>query len=71
MSEAGLLGAKLSGSPIKQDHKLGLANSELLANPESYRRLVDRLIYLGVTRPDLAYLVHILSQFMQELRIEH
>ncbi|RVW29739.1 Retrovirus-related Pol polyprotein from transposon RE2 [Vitis vinifera] len=71
VSEAGLLGAKLCGFPIEQNHRLGLANGELLSNPESYRRLVGRLIYLAVTRPDLAYSVHILSQFMQEPRIEH
>ncbi|RVW82223.1 Retrovirus-related Pol polyprotein from transposon RE2 [Vitis vinifera] len=71
VSEAGLLGAKLCGLPIEQNHRLGLANGELLSNPESYRRLVGRLIYLAVTRPDLAYSVHILSQFMQEPRIEH
>ncbi|KAL6321960.1 hypothetical protein AAG906_035874 [Vitis piasezkii] len=51
--------------------RLGLANGELLSNHRSYRRLVGRLIYLAVTRPDLAYSVHILSQFMQEPRIEH
>ncbi|KAL6331602.1 hypothetical protein AAG906_011542 [Vitis piasezkii] len=71
VSEAGLLGAKPCGFPIEQNHRLGLANGELLSNPESYRRLVGRLIYLAVTRPDLAYSVHILSQFMQEPRIEH
>ncbi|RVW38432.1 Retrovirus-related Pol polyprotein from transposon RE2 [Vitis vinifera] len=71
VSEAGLLGAKSCGFPIEQNHRLGLANGELLSNPESYRRLVGRLIYLVVTRPDLAYSVHILSQFMQEPRIEH
>ncbi|RVW97398.1 Retrovirus-related Pol polyprotein from transposon TNT 1-94 [Vitis vinifera] len=71
VSEAGLLGAKPCGFPIEQNHRLGLANGELLSNPESYHRLVGRLIYLAVTHLDLAYSVHILSQFMQEPRIEH
>ena len=69
--EAGLLGAKPSGFPIPQNHRLGLADRELLPDPEVYRRLVGRLIYLAVTRPDLTYSVHILSQFMQEPCIEH
>ncbi|WKA05457.1 hypothetical protein VitviT2T_023423 [Vitis vinifera] len=55
VSEAGLLGAKPCGFPIEHNHRLGLANGKLLSNPESYRRLVGRLIYLAVTRPDLAY----------------
>ena len=71
ISETGLLGAKPSAFPIEQNHKLGLATGEFVPDPESYRRLVGRLIYLAVTRPDLAYSVHILSQFMQEPRMEH
>ncbi|RVX10006.1 Retrovirus-related Pol polyprotein from transposon RE2 [Vitis vinifera] len=63
--------ARSSAGCFLCQRKLGLANGELLSNPESYRRLVGRLIYLAVTRPDLAYSVHILSQFMQEPRIEH
>lgn len=55
ISETGLLGAKPSGFPIEQNHRLGLTEGELLADPESYRRLVGRLIYLAVTPPDLAY----------------
>jgi len=49
----------------------GLANGELLANPDRYRRLVGRLIYLCFTRPELSYCVHVLSQFMQQPRTEH
>lgn len=71
ISEVGLLGAKPADCPIEQNHKLGLANGQLFSAPASYRRLVGRLIYLAVTRPDLAYSVHILSQFMQEPRTEH
>ena len=71
ISETGLLGSKPVGFPIEQNHKLGQASGELLVDPESYRRLVGRLIYLAVTRPDLAYSVHILSQFMHEPRTEH
>ena len=71
VNETGLLGSKPVGFPIEQNHKLSLATGALLSDPESYRRLVGRLIYLAVTRPDLAYSVHILSQFMHEPRTDH
>ncbi|XP_057521602.1 uncharacterized mitochondrial protein AtMg00810-like [Amaranthus tricolor] len=71
ISETGLLGAKPVGFPIEQNHRLGFATGEYMKDPETYRRLVGRLIYLAVTRPDLAYSVHILSQFMQEPRLAH
>ena len=70
-NETGLLGSKLVSCPIEQNHKLGLAIGVVLLDPEPYRRLVGRLIYLAITRLDLAYSVHILSQFMHEPRTEH
>jgi len=48
ISEAGLLGAKPAVTPLEQNHRLSLADGELLSNPEKYRRLVGRLIYLFV-----------------------
>ncbi|CAM8938019.1 unnamed protein product [Rhodiola kirilowii] len=71
ISETGLLGSKPAEFPMEQHHRLALAAGKHLVDPERYRRLVGRLIYLGVTRPDLAYSVHILSQFMQQPREEH
>ncbi|GJU79328.1 putative ribonuclease H-like domain-containing protein [Tanacetum coccineum] len=71
ISEVGLLGAKPAKIPMEQNHHLGLAQRRLFEDPEQYPRLVGRLIYLCFTRPDLAYSMHILSQFMQNPQIEH
>ena len=69
--ECGLLGCRPTGSPMDQNHSLGHPQTNLLADPERYRRLIGHLIYLLATRPDLAYSVHILYQFMQKSREEH
>ena len=46
-------------------------HARLLDDLGRYRRLVGRFIYLTITRPELCYAVHILSQFMQEPKDEH
>lgn len=71
ISEVGLLGAKPASTPMETTHNLGLDTSPLLDDPERYRRLVGRLVYLAVTRPDLAFAVHVLSQFLQRPREAH
>lgn len=71
ISEVGLLCAKPCGSPMEQNHRLAHDEGPLFEDPERYRRLVGRLIYLVVTRPDLAYSVHILSQFLQAPHVAH
>ena len=66
-----MLGSKPATTPCEENHKLGSATGPLHSNPAMYRRLVGRLIYLCFTRPDLAYSVQVLSQFMQNTRSEH
>jgi len=56
---------------MEQNLKLTPSEGSALSDPPPYRRLVGRLIYLTVTRLDIAYPVNILSQFMQELHQPH
>ena len=44
---------------------------ELFEDPERYRRLVGKLNYLIVTRPDIAYSVCVVSQYMSFPTIDH
>lgn len=71
ISKTGLLGAKPASFPLEQNNKLAFSTSIFLEKPEPYRRLIGRLIYLAVTRPDLAYCVHVLAQFMQTQKEDH
>ncbi|CAM8941115.1 unnamed protein product [Rhodiola kirilowii] len=71
ISETGLLACKPSVIPLESKHKLGVSTAPELLDPTSYRRLVGHLIYLTNTRPDLAYSVHILSQFMNKPTQDH
>ncbi|CAH9147462.1 unnamed protein product, partial [Cuscuta epithymum] len=71
LTETGMLGARPASFPIVQNHGLQTVEGPLYDNPDQYRRLVGKLIYLTLTRPDICYAVHVLSQFMQSPRQAH
>ena len=71
LQETGLTGVKPEKFPMEQNLKLTDEDGELLHDPSRYRRLVGRLIYLTVTRPDIVYSVRTLSQFMNTPRKPH
>lgn len=51
--------------------KLGEAQEEPTVDKQMYQRLVEKLIYLAHTRPDIAYLVSVISQLMHNPRESH
>ena len=71
LQHIGLTGAHPEKFPTEQNLKLSLTEGEKLNDQIKYRRLIDRLIYLSVTRLDIVYSVHMLSQFMHEPRKPH
>ncbi|KAK2978552.1 hypothetical protein RJ640_015117 [Escallonia rubra] len=71
LDDCGLTGARSSEFPMEQHLKLSSSTGLVLSDPSPYRRLVGRLIYLTVTRPDIVYTVNILSQFMHQPRQPH
>jgi hypothetical protein len=71
LEDIGFLGAKPSTFSMEQNLALSKNDGDLIADPLSYRRLVGKLIYLTITRPDLAYAVQVLSQFMDKPRASH
>ena len=59
-----MLDCKPVETPAVQNLKLGEYPDQIPANKERYQRLVGKLIYLSHTRPDIAYAVSVVSQFM-------
>ncbi|XP_071708042.1 uncharacterized mitochondrial protein AtMg00810-like [Rutidosis leptorrhynchoides] len=67
LNDYGLLGCKPMSTPIEPNLCVNCDPSDkdqLLTNVTEYQKLVGRLIYLTLTRPDISFVVHILSQYM-------
>ncbi|KAL5725033.1 Beta-galactosidase 8 [Ranunculus cassubicifolius] len=71
LTETGYLGCKPVETPMDVNRKLSIEEGELLADVEGYRRLVGKLIYLTITRPDISFAVGVVSQFMHSPRGPH
>ena len=67
LHEYGLLACRPVMTPLPENIVLNHTESDddrLLKNITSYQKLVGKLIYLTMTRPDIAYAIHCLSQYM-------
>jgi hypothetical protein len=71
LSKVSLTDSKTIFTPLELNVKLNATDGEPLPDAALYRQLVGSLIYLAVTCLDLAYVVHLVSQFMSASRSIH
>jgi hypothetical protein len=70
LRETGMHGCRPVATPIEQNHRLSSGMGTLI-DRELYKRLVGKLIYLSHTRPDIAFAVSVVSQFMHDPKTAH
>ncbi|KAB2617626.1 hypothetical protein D8674_013495 [Pyrus ussuriensis x Pyrus communis] len=71
LKETGMMGCKPVDTPIVEKHHLCLDPNQKSVDKGRYQRLVGRLLYLAHTRPDIAYAVSVVSQFMHSPSEDH
>ena len=64
IQRAGMVGCKPVASPMRPSHELLPDDSPLLADPSRYRQTVGALQYATLSRPDIAFAVNKVCQFM-------
>uniref|UniRef100_A0A2N9IB76 Integrase catalytic domain-containing protein n=1 Tax=Fagus sylvatica TaxID=28930 RepID=A0A2N9IB76_FAGSY len=71
LSRAGLTDTKVVSTPLEMNARLTPLDDTPLSDATLYRQLVGSLVYLIVTHPDIAYAVHLVSQFLSAPHSTH
>ena len=66
MEDVGSVASEPTLLPMDSNAKLSSFDGELFSYPSLYMRLVGRLFYLTISRLDITFSVHKLSQFVFE-----
>jgi len=71
LQDIGFLNAKSAVIPMDPNLHLTSIDGDLLPDPSAYRRLLGRLMYICISRPDIYFAVNKLSQFMNQPQTPH
>ncbi|RVW15128.1 Retrovirus-related Pol polyprotein from transposon TNT 1-94 [Vitis vinifera] len=71
LQETGMSGCQPVNTPIEEGLKLCVEPNQVSTDKGRYQRLVGRLMYLAHTRPDLAYALSVVSQYMHNPGEQH
>lgn len=71
LNDCGQLGCRPSSFPMEQNLRIDKCHESHKTDASLFRRLIGRLLYLQATRPDIAYAVNVLSQFVSDPREDH
>jgi len=75
LKDAGKNGEKTAKMPLEDGYKIPregeIEDSKPFNDPKLYRKLVGKLIYLTITRPDICFAVNQVSQHMQVPKEHH
>ena len=71
LSRAGLTDTKVVSTPLEMNARLTPLDDTPLSDATLYRHLVGSLVYLIVTHPDTAHVVHLVSQFLSAPHSTH
>ena len=75
LKDAGIQGDKTARMPLEDGYKVPregeIEDSKVFHDPKLYRKLVGKLIYLTITRPDICFAVNQVSQHMQVPKEHH
>ena len=71
LKETGMSGCRPADTPMDPNHKLADIKDGTPVDTARYQKLVGKLIYLAHTRPNIAFSVSVVSQFMHSPYEEH
>lgn len=71
IQEYGMKNCRPLKLPLDTHTKLTPNSGTPLPHPEQYQKLIGKLIYLTLTRPNISFAVHILSTFMHQPTSSH
>lgn len=71
LHNTGMTDCKAATCPFPQGLKLSKHDGDLMTDPKVYRRIIDKLLYLNMNRPDISFVVQQLNQFLCAPRVPH